>query len=307
MGDEKHKKLIIMSVNSEKLKVFEEFLPLNNDVIEKFIKAWDNLDIYSKHEKALEQLFEKFPENNNESIVLIKCTLLNEFYSAGVRSIDLPVLAKHIVKCNIDQRLKEGDWGVVAEITECEGLNKYISFASKYCNWHNKSAYPIYDKYVVSVLCALKDNGDLKSFKTKQDISNKNNIKKLYISFGNALIELVNKFNLSIVKENNIIIFKLLDRALWLLGKYCFGDENSVIDIAEALGEIVIKAVYEKYMVLKAKNGTIDVKEDGMSKQNTKEALRQISNQIGFTYNSKWNTRQFGPKLIEHINSLKQK
>lgn len=51
----------------------------------------------------------------------------------------------------------------------------------------------------------------------------------------------------------------------------------------------------------------INVKEDGAIKtfklyDNTKGALREIAEQIGFSFDPDWNTRQFGNKLIDFIN-----
>ena len=51
----------------------------------------------------------------------------------------------------------------------------------------------------------------------------------------------------------------------------------------------------------------INVKEDGGIKtfklyDNTKGALREIAEQIGFEYDPDWTTRQFGNKLIDSLN-----
>ncbi len=36
---------------------------------------------------------------------------------------------------------------------------------------------------------------------------------------------------------------------------------------------------------------------------NTKGALREIAEEAGFTFDPDWTTRQFGTKLIDHLNS----
>ncbi|MBQ4433184.1 MAG: hypothetical protein II894_03400 [Bacteroidales bacterium] len=36
---------------------------------------------------------------------------------------------------------------------------------------------------------------------------------------------------------------------------------------------------------------------------NTKAALREISEKVGFEYDPNWNTQQFGSKLIDFVNS----
>lgn len=297
-----------MNAISTNDQALEDFLPLNDQVAERFISAWDKLENYSCQEKALELLFTEFPNNDDFSKVLIKCRVLNDFYSAGVRNIDLIPLAKHIVTIeNIDMRLKNGDENLVAEIAECSGLRKYISFASKYCNWHNQKVFPIYDNYVVDVLCALMKKNILTSFENNEDIRQNTNIGDRYKVFNVALDELVCKCNLSKVlySDNSVkkVNYKLLDRFVWLLGKYCFGSGVTVIDIALALGDALVTAIYNKYIITKAQNGSISVKRNGEIASNTKKALREISKQIGFAYDDKWNTRHFGQKLIEHINN----
>lgn len=50
----------------------------------------------------------------------------------------------------------------------------------------------------------------------------------------------------------------------------------------------------------------IRVKEDGgietyRTYENTKGALREIAEKVGFAYDTEWNTRQFGNKLIDAL------
>lgn len=52
----------------------------------------------------------------------------------------------------------------------------------------------------------------------------------------------------------------------------------------------------------------ISVKDDGAIEvhrqyDNVKGALREISEKVGFEYAPEWNTRQFGSKLIDFLNS----
>lgn len=55
-----------------------------------------------------------------------------------------------------------------------------------------------------------------------------------------------------------------------------------------------------EYVIFKEASGSIQVFKDY---DNVKGALREIAAQIGFEYDSAWTTRQFGSKLIDHINS----
>lgn len=55
-----------------------------------------------------------------------------------------------------------------------------------------------------------------------------------------------------------------------------------------------------EYVIFKEASGSIQVFKDY---DNVKGALREIAAQIGFEYDPTWTTRQFGSKLIDHINS----
>ena len=62
------------------------------------------------------------------------------------------------------------------------------------------------------------------------------------------------------------------------------------------------EAHYENYVITRSISGTIKVSENGSVETNTKDALRKISQTIGFKFDHNWNTRQFGKKIIEFIN-----
>ena len=57
-----------------------------------------------------------------------------------------------------------------------------------------------------------------------------------------------------------------------------------------------------EYTIVKKDSGTI---ETYRTYDNTIGALREISAQIGFKADPNWNTRQFGSKLVDFINSGK--
>lgn len=58
-------------------------------------------------------------------------------------------------------------------------------------------------------------------------------------------------------------------------------------------------AEYGEYVIFKTETGSIQVFKDY---DNVKGALREISEQIGFEYDTAWTTRQFGSKLIAFLN-----
>lgn len=57
-----------------------------------------------------------------------------------------------------------------------------------------------------------------------------------------------------------------------------------------------------EYTVVRRESGSI---ETFRYYDNTKGALREIAESINFEYDPGWTTRQFGSKLIDHINSNK--
>ncbi|MBR4802355.1 MAG: hypothetical protein IK041_06055 [Bacteroidales bacterium] len=59
-------------------------------------------------------------------------------------------------------------------------------------------------------------------------------------------------------------------------------------------------ATFEYFVIEKEESGSIRVFK---TYDNTKDALRTIAKEAGFDYDEKWNTRTFGAKLIDFLNS----
>ncbi len=57
-----------------------------------------------------------------------------------------------------------------------------------------------------------------------------------------------------------------------------------------------------RWTIYALEGGAIVVHKDKEEVDNTKSALRYIAEYIGFSYDTNWNTRQFGSKLIDFIN-----
>jgi hypothetical protein len=127
-------------------------------------------------EEALGELFRQYPHNTRPAQVLLKVTALNAMYSTQIPlySTRIPTLFElvdHIVALDIDSRLERGDEGLVFDIAKIEVPSKAIrfnySFATKYCSWHNRNAYPIFDSRVYEYLCHAVNHGFLDSFRQK--------------------------------------------------------------------------------------------------------------------------------------------
>ena len=77
----------------------------SNDVVRSYLKEWESLEDYREQENAIDNLFhEVYKGNSDLNGILIKCSVLNDFYSTNIFKV-FPV-AKHIQSINnIDDRL----------------------------------------------------------------------------------------------------------------------------------------------------------------------------------------------------------
>jgi hypothetical protein len=119
--------------------------------------------------EALDQLRAQFPRNTDIRQVLLKVLVLNKLYSARVNDNDVEPLACHIVGLGIDPILDKGELEAVSRIAACPNLKEYLSFASKFCSWHNPTAYPIYDGNVRACLWSYKIKDGFTKFR-KDDL-----------------------------------------------------------------------------------------------------------------------------------------
>jgi hypothetical protein len=162
----------------------------------------------SATESAIAQLFQKFPTNTRVSQVLLKVLVLNKLYSTQIRDVDIEIIARHIVSSQIDGLLSNGlpkAVELVAKVKIEEKIRNNYSFATKYCNWHNRNCFAMYDSNVDYSLWAYKKKSSFANFYHKDlwDYEKFLQIMKAFRSF----------YGLSSVS------FKRLDKFLWLLGK----------------------------------------------------------------------------------------
>jgi hypothetical protein len=181
----------------------------SKELVEHYLNKWDKLEDYSSQEEAVNRVFRDYNSNKELENILIKCSILNDFYSTNIFKI-YPV-AKHIQNLDIDSRLKEGDPTLVDEIAKITigGKTKnFYSFASKYCSHHNQLDFPIYDSYVHKVLKYYRNVDKFFDFE-ESDL-------KAYPKFKNILVEFRSFYKLD---EYNL---KELDKYLWQFGKEYF-------------------------------------------------------------------------------------
>ena len=171
-----------------------------NEYNDKFIQDSD----YHRSDASIEALILAFPDNESAKGILLKVAVINALYSTNV--FDLLGMAAHIRNLGIDDRLRIGDPALVAEIAiPPKGKRRFYSFATKYCSWHNRKDYPIYDSFTSYVLTQYNQRD--KFFPLgKPDLRNYT----VYKSFIGAFRDYYH------LEEFD---FKQLDKFLWQYGK----------------------------------------------------------------------------------------
>ena len=127
---------------------------------------------------------------------------------------DIHSVAQHIVKTNIDDKLKEGNLSIVDIIAHVKVGNPpqerhFYSFATKYCSHHQPEKYAIYDSYVEKVLIDFKKRADKFSDFKLEDL-------KKYDRYMQIIYDFRNNYGLE------QFTIKELDQYLWQLGKKYF-------------------------------------------------------------------------------------
>jgi len=185
-----------------------------NKLLDEYIDKFNNDERYYLADKAIISLFEAFPENKCLEHIILKISVINDLYSTNI--LGTFNMAKHIQQLDIDGRLKQGAPLLVNEISSGHGIiskknNKEInfySFATKYCNWHNRDNYAIYDSFVNKVLIAYKRQDNFSTFMEK-DL-------KDFIKFKEIVLDFKQFYKLT---DHDL---KQIDKFLWIYGKEKF-------------------------------------------------------------------------------------
>jgi hypothetical protein len=147
------------------------------ELVEKYQRQFEYKN--TAEEDAVRELFKVFPDNKDYRGVLLKSIVINSLYATQIGAI--VAVAQHIFRLNIDARLKIGDPLLVdqiAKVTFSGKERRNCAFATKYCSFHNPSAFPIYDSFVDRVLRAYQKQdrflpqalGDLKDYARFKDV-----------------------------------------------------------------------------------------------------------------------------------------
>lgn len=186
----------------------------NEYLVAKYLVQFNQDSRYNPADKAIINLFKAFPENSKIEDILLKISVINDLYSTNI--FGTFKMAEHIQRLNIDSMLNQGDPQVVHLISNGHDIrakktNKEItfySFATKYCNWHNREKYAIYDSYVEKILWAYKKKDKFCEFKKPE------------LRQFDRFIEIIHHFVefYSLHKYD----LKQIDKFLWIYGKELF-------------------------------------------------------------------------------------
>lgn len=177
-----------------------------------YINEFNTDERYYPADVAIGNLIEKFPKNKHIHDVMLKVAAINTLYST--RIMDVSGMAYHIARLDIDSRLKAGDLGVVEDIATNHNIgrgvggSRFFSFATKYCNWHRKDVYPIYDSFVEKILIAFRDEYGFSSFRNSE--------LKDCAGLKRVILDLMNAYSLAQYD------LKAIDKFLWRYGQVIF-------------------------------------------------------------------------------------
>lgn len=133
------------------------------------------------YQHAVQAVFDRVQLNVDADVVWVKCSILDTLYFAGLRQMGrsarrgtavdpYEVMANHIVgltqQHNLDMLLTQGDPHAVDLIRHGHGLphgeteRDALTFATKFCQFQNPKAYPIYDSRATAALCRIAEVHD---------------------------------------------------------------------------------------------------------------------------------------------------
>ncbi|MSR80355.1 MAG: hypothetical protein EXS11_06465 [Gemmataceae bacterium] len=186
------------------------------EVVQRFLIEWEAMDNFAFKERSLALLFQNFcPNNSVLEHVLLKVSALNDFYSTN--NFNTYAVARHIVSLDINPLLAKSDMALVnalAQVSMGKNSINFYSFATKYCNHHRSSDYPIYDQYVEKMLVNFGKLDRFTEF-TKPEL-------KRYARFVEIILAFRDHYHLSSFPLRQIDIY------LWLGGKKAFSRQYKV-------------------------------------------------------------------------------
>ncbi|GAH89740.1 unnamed protein product, partial [marine sediment metagenome] len=124
--------------------------------IEAAKQLYERLNGWKLANEVISSYFQNHRDNTKEQSVVTKVVLVNSLYFTNIRE---PLrMARHILELHeLDAQLMAGEVEAVERIAQADRY--YISFASKYAHFHNKTAFPIFDSFAVAAMSQLQERG----------------------------------------------------------------------------------------------------------------------------------------------------
>ena len=158
LNGNKYTPLSVKTVNKRLIRCFDITQASINDVEDEI----SNHPSYGVDDRLVANILKEYPSNTDVNIVAMKIALIDVTNSTHLSQhkskVSIDKLAKHIVGIeDFDCRVKQGDLTLVKDIIDFSGDINLFSFASKYCNLHNRhlyngDSYPKYDGIVAASL-----------------------------------------------------------------------------------------------------------------------------------------------------------
>lgn len=194
--------------------------------IETAKRLYEMLKGWKLANKAISSFFEANPKNTDERSVLTKVVLLNGLYYTNIKE---PLrMAKHVQRLDgLDARLQAGEAAAVEQIAKDDRY--YVSFASKYAHFHNKTAFPLYDRFVEDAIGQLMQGRRLSL--------------RPYSKFLRTIKEFCEQAGLSFVSWDDF------DKYLWLYGQKKALDKGGRAigrEVRELYDDVKIRALFER-------------------------------------------------------------
>jgi hypothetical protein len=130
------------------------------------LTQFDNDPRYYGGDEAIKLVVDQWPKNNDPRHVLIKTVLINRLYSTNIYNVY--EAARHIFVLEIDERLRNGDISLANEVAQMsigEHGRYNLSFASKYCAWHQPDHFQILDSSIAGLLWKYRKKYNFAAFK----------------------------------------------------------------------------------------------------------------------------------------------
>jgi hypothetical protein len=115
--------------------------------LKKYVDIFTNQEMYFVNDLKNIELFNKYSLNIDADDIRIKLSSMSD---TDINNNTLMEdVIKHILKLNIDERMKRGELSLVEDIAHITAKGKsfhLLHFASVYCNFHRPEIFPIYSE-----------------------------------------------------------------------------------------------------------------------------------------------------------------